>query len=415
MDTLHEWIDRNLCKLNNVEQMEDPHAFTRLGFTKEEAASHRQFLAIAKELDLETYQDQSGNHWAVWEVDQNAPTIAMGSHLDTVYNGGGYDGVAGILCALAAIKMLKARQFTPQKNIAVICFIAEESARFGVSSIGSKAISGELDFNEIKGVTDKNGATVKQAVEDMGINWEALGQSVLPANELEQFLEVHIEQGEILQESHSHIGVVSGIARPTRLLVTAYGTTNHTGTTPMHKRNDALVAIAPLISYVHEETSHLNQQEDPHLVATVSTIDAKPNSMTSIPGEVELGIDIRSIDDGAKKKLTEKITNYCQQIEQQHNVAIQIHTLVNNKPVKLDQTIQEKLLRVSRGLSFQTKCMVSGAGHDAMNMATRWPAGVVFIPCRDGISHHPQEYTEVGHMVNATKVLAEYLQSEAMQ
>ncbi|RYG72305.1 Zn-dependent hydrolase [Lentibacillus lipolyticus] len=414
MDKLKTWIERNLCKLNNVEKMDDPHGFTRLGFTKEEAKSHHQFLAIAKELELKTYRDQAGNHWAVWEVDKDAPTIAMGSHLDTVYNGGGYDGVAGVLCALATIKMLKDKHFQPQKNMAVICFVSEESARFGVSTIGSKAVSGELDFKELIGVTDKNGITVKQAVEDMGVHWEELEQATLPSHELEQFLEVHIEQGDKLQESNAQIGVVTGIARPTRLIVTTHGTSNHTGTTPMHKRNDALVAIAPLISYVQEATLKINQQEDPHLVATVSTVNAKPNAMTSIPGEVQIGIDIRSINDGAKQKLVEKITNYCRQIEEQNSVHVQIQTLVDNKPVKLDQTIHNKLFRASHHLSFKTESMVSGAGHDAMNMATRWPTGLVFIPCRDGISHQPQEYTEVQNMVNATMVLSEYLQSEAL-
>ncbi len=163
-----------------------------------------------------------------------------------------------------------------------------------------------MDFNELKGVTDKDGITVKQAVEDMGVHWEELEQAVLPSHKLEQFLEVHIEQGDKLQESHSQIGIVTGIARPTRLIVTTYGTSNHTGTTPMHKRNDALVAIAPLISYVQEEALKINQQKDPYLVATVSTISAKPNSITSIPGEVQMGIDIRSINDGAKQKLVEK-------------------------------------------------------------------------------------------------------------
>lgn len=415
MANLKKWITQNLRKLNNVDKMEDPHAFSRLSFTKEEEASHQQFLAIARELTLKTHRDMAGNYWAIWEVDSHAPTVAIGSHLDTVYEGGGYDGVAGVLCALAAIKSLKEIQFRPTKNIAVICFVSEESARFGVSSIGSKALSGELDYEELEGVTDKNGITVKQAVENTGIHWKGLGRAVLPHNQLEQFIEVHIEQGNVLQESNSQIGIVTKIARPTRLLVTVHGKSNHTGTTPMHKRMDALVAVSPLISYIHEETMRINKQADPHLVATASTIDVQPNSMTTIPGEVQLGIDIRSIDDHAKKKLVEQIYKKCHQIEEEYQTKIYLHTLVDNKPVDLDTEIQEKLSQMSYNLSFRTKKMASGAGHDAMNMAKVWPTGLVFIPCRDGVSHPPKEYTEIQNLINVTELLVAYMKSETKQ
>lgn len=410
---LKEWLNQNLAKLNNVDKIEDPHAFSRLGFTVEEAASQEQFLSIARELNLTTYRDKGGNYWATWEVNQQSPTIAMGSHLDTVYEGGGYDGVAGVLCALACVKMLKEKRFQPSKNIAIICFIAEESARFGVSSIGSKAISGELDYNELVNVKDKNDITVRQAVEKMGISWDSLGQAMLPHDHLEQFVEVHIEQGSLLQENNSHIGIVSKIARPTRLVVTACGESNHTGTTPMQKRNDALVAISPLVSYIRDKTVQINNRDDPSLVATVSTVELKPNSMTTIPGEVQLGIDIRSVEDSSKKQLVKGIRQFCRNIEEEQSINIQLHTLVDNKPVALDAEVQEKLLHTSRSLSFQTEKMTSGAGHDAMNMARRWPTGMVFIPCRDGVSHHPKEYTETQNLINATELLMEYIESEA--
>ncbi|WP_174614517.1 M20 family metallo-hydrolase [Virgibacillus ihumii] len=415
MLNLQEWIEQKLCELNLVERMEDPHGYNRLGYTEEERKSHQQFIRIAKELGLNTYQDRVGNQWAIWNVHKTAPTIALGSHLDTVYNGGGYDGVAGVLSALAAVKILKDNQFTPKKNIAVVCFISEESARFGVSTIGSKAISGELMIEELEGVRDRDGITVKEAVEQMGVKWEDLTDATLPLSRLEQFVELHIEQGRKLQDCHADLGVVTGIARPTRLLVTASGIANHTGTTSMNNRNDALVAIAPLVQYVSELTKHINKQEDPHLVATVSTVDVKPNSMTSIPSKVEFGIDIRSVDDTAKQSLVTKIKQFCKEAEKKHQVKIEVETLVENKSVFLDDTIKSKLLETGHQLGFKTELMVSGAGHDVMNMATRWPSGLLFIPCRDGISHQPKEYTEISNLVNGTKVLTEYLQIEAKQ
>ncbi|ASK64353.1 Zn-dependent hydrolase [Virgibacillus phasianinus] len=409
------WMEQKLCQLNRVEQIQDPQGFTRLGYSEAEYKSHQQFIRTAEELGLHTYQDKVGNQWAIWEVHPDAKAVALGSHLDTVYNGGGYDGVAGVLCALAAIKVLQDKQFRPQKNIAVVCFIAEESARFGISTIGSKAISGELAIEELEDVSDMEGITVKQAVEQMGINWEDLTKATLPVPKLEQFLEVHIEQGRKLQDSQAKIGIVTGIARPVRLQVTAYGVANHTGTTPMHQRNDALVALAPLIPYVSRETAAMNKQEDPHLVATVSTVTVKPNSMTIIPSEVQFGIDIRSVNDAAKQQLVTNIKQYCLELAEEHHVTVDVKTLVNNQSVQLDDTIQSKLTHVSKQLGFKTESMVSGAGHDVMNMATRWPAGLIFIPCRDGISHQPNEYTETSNLVIGTKVLAAYLQTEAIQ
>ncbi len=414
MENLSTWMEKNLCKLNMVEQMDYSQGFNRLGYTEEEHKSHLQFLHIAEELGLHTYQDEAGNQWAVWKVDENAPTIALGSHLDTVYNGGGYDGVAGVLCALAAVKVLKESQFTPEKNIAVICFISEESSRFGVSTIGSKAISGHLDISELKDVQDKVGITVKEAVSQMSVNWEKLIHATLPLSALEQFLEVHIEQGKRLLDSQADIGVVTGVARPIRLQVTGFGVANHTGTTPMDQRNDALVAMAPLIQYVSRETKNINKQEDPYLVATVSMIDVKPNSMTIIPSEVQFGIDIRSVDDKAKQKLVTKIEQFCAELEAEHQVNIEVKTLVANQSILLDNTIQSKLDHVGKRLGLKTETMISGAGHDVMNIAARWPAGLIFIPCRDGISHQPKEYTEINHLINGTKMLSAYLEMEAI-
>lgn len=413
MNELAEWIKEKLCDLNVTNTMELTDGFTRLGYTQEELSAHQHFIEIANQLGLNTYQDKAGNQWAVWHVDKEAPTIGMGSHLDTVYNGGGYDGVAGVLCALAAIKVLKEKGFEPRKNIAVICFISEESARFGISTIGSKAISGELEKLDLATVTDNEGITIKQAVEDMDLKWEEIDQARLQLNELEQFVELHIEQGKQLQESNSDIGIVEGIARPIRLKVLVEGMANHTGTTPMNQRQDALVAIAPLVSYVNEEALKMNDTGTSQLVATVSTVNVKPNAMTIIPGKVELGIDIRSVDDDLKKRLADKIKTYCQEVEKKHHVSITVTTLVDNNSVTLDDKIKHNLIETCNNLGFKTQVMDSGAGHDVMNMAGKWPSGLIFIPCQDGISHHPDEFTSTVNLINGTKVLEGFFKTES--
>ncbi|WP_249870311.1 M20 family metallo-hydrolase [Oceanobacillus saliphilus] len=413
MTSLSSWIENKLLQLNVTETMDKQNGFSRLSFTKEEKAAHVQFEKIASELGLNVHQDAAGNTWAVWEVDHSAPTIALGSHLDTVDSGGGYDGTAGVLTALAAIRELKRSKFIPKKNIAVICFISEESARFGISTIGSKAITGKLNKQELSTMKDRDGVSVQQAITAYGIDFHSIDQAVIPIESLECFIELHIEQGTTLENAGASIGIVKGIACPVRLKVTAEGMANHTGTTPMNRRKDAFVAIAPLVTFVQAEALKVNETSEQPLVATVSTISLKPNAMNVIPGRVELGIDIRSVDDELKRNFAEKIKSYCSEINNKDGVTIEFTTLVDNDSVLLEDTMHDKLLQASESLGYQTISMNSGAGHDVMNMAANWPSGLIFIPCKDGISHHPAEYAAINDLEKGTRVIANFLQVEA--
>ncbi|MFC4557743.1 M20 family metallo-hydrolase [Virgibacillus kekensis] len=412
MSEMFDWLEEKLKALNLTDTMDRPEGFTRLSFSPEEKASHAQFRKIAEELGLAVSEDEAGNQWAVWEVDKEAPTIALGSHVDTVVNGGGYDGVAGVLSALAAVKALKDKGYQPAKNIAIICFISEESARFGVSTIGSKALTGQLEKDEIGEVTDSDGITVREAVSEYGLNWSKIEEAELSAEKLESFMELHIEQGTQIVENRAEIGIVNGVACPVRLKVRAKGMANHTGSTPMHNRKDAFVAIAPLVNFVSDEAARLNRIHKSPLVATVSTIELKPNVMNVIPGEIELGIDIRSVDDQLKRDFASKIKVYCDRIEQEIQVMIDITTLVDNDSVLLDSVIQQKLSSVCDELGYDTFHMDSGAGHDVMNMAARWPSGLLFIPCKEGISHHPKEFASMRDISKGIQVIQRFFEIE---
>jgi hydantoinase/carbamoylase family amidase len=415
MSDSRSWLEKSLLALNITDTIDKPEGFTRLSFSPEEKAAHARFLEIARELGLQTFQDKAGNQWAVWEVDKEAPTIAVGSHLDTVTNGGGYDGVAGVLSGLAAIKTLKDKQFQPEKNIAVICFVSEESARFGVSTIGSKALVGKLDKEEIGSVTDKDGITVKKAVEEFGVEWKNIHEAELSAESLEGFLELHIEQGTQIEENNAEIGIVNGVACPVRLKITIKGMANHTGTTPMHNRKDAFVAIAPLVTFVSERAAQISEINEQPLVATVSTIELKPNVMNVIPGEIELGIDIRSVNDSSKHQFADQIKEYCRKVAEDKQMEIHVSTLVDNDSVLLDTDMQEKLADVCEELGLKKHIMNSGAGHDVMNMAAKWPSGLVFIPCKEGISHHPAESASIEDIAKGVQVISGFLQKETVK
>ncbi|WP_201715954.1 M20 family metallo-hydrolase [Rossellomorea arthrocnemi] len=405
------WLDTTLKALNLVDTMEQPNGFTRLGYSKEELASMDVFREVAEELGLSVRKDHAGNLMARWEGETNQ-VVLTGSHLDTVENGGGYDGVAGVLCSLGAVKALKESGFKPHHSIEVVCFASEESARFGVSTIGSKSVAGIFD-KSVENVRDRHGTSIREAVESTGLEWSSIGQAERPQDEILSFIELHIEQGTQIEDHGAGFGIVRGVACPIRLKVKVEGMAGHTGTTPMGKRTDALVALAPLITFVSKEAERLSNESTKPLVATVSTLDMKPNVMNVIPGYAEAGIDIRSVDDVLKKSMANKIIEQCRNLENEFNVTIKLETLVDNSSILLDEELTAKVKAAGERLGYKTYEMDSGAGHDVMNMAAKWPSALVFIPCEKGISHHPMEHSTLDDLYAGVKILAEVIQQEA--
>ncbi len=410
---MKDWLESTLLQLNLVDSMNQPNGFTRLGYTTEENESIAVFEKIASELGLELRNDEAGNVIARWEgAHPDLPVVTTGSHVDTVASGGGYDGVAGVLCSLGAVKLLKESGFTPYYPIEVINFRSEESSRFGISTVGSKAMAGLIDLS-IGNVPDAQGVTIKEAVEALGFQWDTFLQAERQADEIKSFVELHIEQGTVIEDQQKQYGVVHGVACPIRLKLTVKGKAGHTGTTPMGKRLDALVAVAPLISFVSETALQKSQESPRPVVATVSTIEAFPNAMNVIPGTVEVGIDIRSVDDGLKKEVENAIRQKCTELEQQFHVTIQIDKLVDNPSVLLSDSVAEQLKKAGERTGFTYHEMDSGAGHDVMNMAKKWPSGLIFIPCRDGLSHHPDEHATLDDLEMGVQLVASFLELEA--
>jgi hydantoinase/carbamoylase family amidase len=408
---MNEWLECTLKSLNLTDSMKRPDGFTRLGYSEEELEAMAVFKQVSEELGLKVRRDEAGNLFARWEgVSENV--VMTGSHLDTVENGGGYDGAAGVLCSLGAVKKLKEHGFVPQASIEVVCFASEESARFGVSTIGSKSVSGILE-PAVQEVKDRHGITVKQAVESVGLKWENMLNAERSKDEVLSFIELHIEQGTQIEDHGAKFGVVRGVACPIRLKVKAGGMAGHTGTTPMGKRRDALAALAPLISFVSNTAEALSAASSKPLVATVSTLEVKPNVMNVIPGYAEAGIDIRSVDDQLKRKMADEIIAFCRGLEEEFNVTMSIETLVDNSSILLDGQLMARVRDAGEQLGYQAFEMDSGAGHDVMNMAAKWPSALVFIPCEKGISHHPEEFTSLEDLSIGVDILAEVLKQEA--
>ncbi|WP_377888856.1 M20 family metallo-hydrolase [Alkalihalobacillus sp. R86527] len=409
-----QWLSTITNQVNCTDTMLKDEGFTRLGFSKEEEEAIQKFNEISINLGLHTRRDKAGNVIATWEgSNPMKPPVALGSHLDTVKHGGGYDGAAGVICALSAIKTLKDSGFTPSIPIEIICFRSEESSRFGISTIGSKAMAGRLDKNAIKDVEDEHGTTFQKAVEEVGVEWGDLEQAERSESDLKQFIELHIEQGTRVEEAGASFGLARAIACPVRLSIELTGKAGHTGTTPMVNRRDALCTAAPLISFVSEEAKRRSEGNEYPVVATVSTLNVEPNVMTVIPDTVKLGIDIRSVDDGLKRELAKDIEQKIKALANESGVGCKVETLVDDDSVFLDPETLNDLKQVGEDLGYKGFDMESGAGHDVMNMAHKWPTGLLFIPCKDGVSHHPSEYATLEDMVLGAEIIAHYLKNEA--
>ncbi|MCM3717663.1 M20 family metallo-hydrolase [Fictibacillus phosphorivorans] len=412
-----QWLEEHLLQLNLVEDMNQPNGFSRLGYSPEEWEAHDIFIQIAEKMGLTVRRDQAGNVIARWNPvnagNTALPAVSMGSHLDTVKGGGGYDGVAGILCALGAIKVLKEEGFEPTHPLEVICFASEESSRFPISTIGSKAMSGIINPKELQDLQDAFGTTVKQAFESRGLHWGSIQYAEREQNEIKSFVELHIEQGMRIEHAGAEFGVATAVACPIRLSIQIEGKMGHTGTTPMGMRQDALVAAAPLITFISEKAEELSKESEYPIVATASTLTVQPNAMNVIPGTVMLGVDIRSVDDSLKERFKIMIKEKCQTIEKEKDVTIKVETIVHNASIHLNRELSEKLKKIGESLGYSPLVMESGAGHDVMNMSKKWPSSLIFIKCRDGLSHHPKEHATLEDLRIGVEILVGYLQQEA--
>jgi hydantoinase/carbamoylase family amidase len=363
----------------------------RLAYTPAERQAVRALAEMCTEAGMTVRIDSAGNLIARREgSDPNLPAVACGSHLDSVIDGGQYDGVIGVAAALEAVRTLNDEGIATRHPIEIICFACEESSRFGVSTIGSKAMTGALNIESVKGLRDRDGILFCDALSECFLNFQRIGEAVRSKEELKVFLELHIEQGPVLEKAGKPIGIVYGIAAPTRLQARVQGKASHSGTTPMDQRHDAFLGAAE-IGLALEEAALAERAHG--TVATVGVCTVKPGAMNVIPDAAELKIDIRGTDTASKITVLKKLFVAFSQIEKKRGLTIEWSLLSDEQPVQLDSTVIRSLQDSCRKLGIAFVNMSSGAGHDAMNMARLCPTGLIFVPSRDGLSHHRDEYT----------------------
>jgi allantoate deiminase len=315
-----------------------------------------------------------------------APRLLLGSHLDTVPNAGAFDGILGVVLAIALLEALEGRRLPFE--LEVVGFSEEEGVRFGIPFIGSRALTGSLD-EELLSRRDAQGISVRRAIEDFGLNPTEIPQAGLK-DDILGYVEFHIEQGPVLEKLGRPLAAVEGIAGQSRLEFTFVGRANHAGTTPMHLRQDAIAGAAEWISAVERYAGTV-----PGLVATVGTILAKPGATNVIAGEARMTLDVRHGADEARHRALEHFICQAEEIAQQRRLSVNRSVLLNQEAVAMDLFLVKQIEEAIRHTGCESHCMVSGAGHDAMILAEKVPAAMIFLRSPGGISHDPSESVEV--------------------
>jgi hydantoinase/carbamoylase family amidase len=375
----------------------------RLAFSRADRQARQRFVYRLRQLGLAVDVDAFGNVFG-WLTDQAAdptlPPVLLGSHLDTVPGGGRFDGTAGVVAALEVVTVVREHGLRLTRPLGVVAFSCEESSRFGRGTLGSALVAGTVTPDEILDLRDSQGTTLRQILARSGLYPELLATVRRPPGAFAAYLELHIEQGRVLESTGAVIGIVEAIAAPTRLWVTVVGQADHAGATPMPLRRDALTGAAEIILAVERlALSH------PGSVGTVGVVRVEPGAINVIPGRVELGIDLRSADAGTKAALVTAVQQALAVIARERELDVACATLTDETPVPLDPAIIALLEQCAAARQLPYRRMISGAGHDAMQIAQICPAGMILVPSRAGISHNPHEWTAPDDIAQGTQVL----------
>jgi allantoate deiminase len=354
---------------------------------------HREVTSWMKTLGMDASVDAAGNLRGFYPgLAPGAPRILVGSHLDTVPNAGAFDGILGVVLAVALVESLEGMKLP--FAIEVVGFSEEEGVRFGIPFIGSRALVGRVD-EELLGRKDERGISVRKAIQDFGLNPDEISKAALRDDAL-GYIEFHIEQGPVLESLGRPLGVVEAIVGQNRLEFTFSGQANHAGTTPMHLRRDALAAAAEWIVAVENLA-----RRTAGIVATVGFVEAKPGAMNVIAGEARATLDIRHGSDSARTEALDELIRLAESMAARRGVTAKWRTLLAQHAVAMDPFLTEQIEHAIQKAGCQPHCMASGAGHDAMILAENIPAAMIFLRTPGGISHDPAESVHLDDVAKA--------------
>jgi ureidoglycolate amidohydrolase len=400
-DRLQSEIDE-LALISDAE----PPAVTRIVFSAKDSEARAWLNKKCTKAGLTIRQDAIGNTFFRWAVtDSNVAAVATGSHIDAIPNAGKYDGVVGVLGGLEAIRALQRSGFQPKRSIELILFTSEEPTRFGIGCLGSRVLSGTLSPEAARRLKDNSGQTLAETLQSVGMPGD-LDSVRLPAGEYHAFVELHIEQGPLLEQAKIPLGVVASIAAPASLEVRIEGAGGHAGAMLMPRRKDALCAASEII-LAAEQAARASGSTD--TVATVGICEVFPGAVNSIPSRVRLTLDLRDTELSRRDKVLQAIKEKAQQVSENRGVSVQFHTVNADAPATCAAVVTDALMQAARKHNVPYQTMVSRAYHDSLFMSRIAPTGMLFIPCRNGYSHRPDEFASPADIGRGVLVLAETL------
>jgi ureidoglycolate amidohydrolase len=400
--------DRLLAEIETLASFSDAEApaVTRIVFTPADLKARAWMKARCEEAGLTVRYDAVGNTFARWNgSDPAAPVVGTGSHIDAIPNAGKYDGVVGVLGGLEAIRALERCGFRPKHSIELLIFTAEEPTRFGIGCLGSRLLSGTLSPDAARKLTDKDGATLNEVRAKAGFTGD-LEKVKLPGGYYKAFAELHIEQGPMLEREHIPLGIVTKIAAPASLRVLIEGSGGHAGGVLMPDRRDALCTAAELILVI-ENAARTTGAID--TVATVGICEVFPGAVNSIPSQVRLSVDIRDTDLKRRDAVMQALQTAASAISAKRQVSIRTELLNADAPGDCAPIVVDALTESCRKHELAFLPMVSRAYHDSLFISRIAPVAMLFIPCRNGYSHRPDEYASPDDIARGALVLAETL------
>jgi N-carbamoyl-L-amino-acid hydrolase len=373
---------------------------TRLGYSETDLAAREYVVGLMKQAGLEVRVDPAGNIFGKRAGTENLPVLLFGSHIDSVINGGNFDGDLGSLGAIEVIRALNEGGVKTRHPLEVVIWTNEEGNHFGVGTMGS-AIAAGLLGPEILDRKDDQGLTVADWLRRYGQDPAHFTEARIAPGTLAGYLELHIEQGPNLDAAKIPIGVVQGIVGIERWRCVTTGFANHAGTTPMDRRKDALAAASRDLLAVRDVV----RAETGRQVGTVGYMRVEPGAINVIPGRVEFPIELRDLDAAKIDRMWSRIQEKLRQIDKEENVETRCSVLDTDVPARTDQSMQAAIQEAAKSFGLTTMDLPSGAGHDAQEMAKLAPFGMIFVPSRDGISHSPKEFTSWQDVANGVEVL----------
>lgn len=386
-------------ELEDYEDLDQDEGITRPLGSEANKKARDHIIELMKDAELEISVDEIGNIFGV-KKGKGQGSVLVGSHVDTVNNGGMFDGLLGVLSGIEAVRRLNEEDFKNKRDIEIAVYTGEEGSAIPRGLIGSSVLVDELSLEEAYSLESYDGKTL----EDILVEMDYKGDHCKNIDEVDYALELHVEQGPILYEEGVSIGIVKNITGYKWLNVELSGQENHAGTTPMEMRKDALVGASEIIKYVQESINEMVQKGE-ETVGTVGRLDVHPNTPNVIPGKVEMSIDLRDIDEVNLEDISETIIEKVNSIGRKYGLEVSASLDFEHKTTKLSAEVISVIEESTEKLEIDYKMMNSGAGHDSQKIAKRVKTGMVFVPSVKGISHSPMEWSEWSDIEKGVKVL----------